>query len=101
MTWDDVGKLTVWLDANWDHRNGDPRIFRILKITEEVGEVAEAVFAATGTNPRKEPSTWEHVHTELADVIVTAMVALLSCTDDAHVVLEDRLRALVERARLK
>ncbi|MFH8221732.1 MazG-like family protein [Streptomyces sp. NPDC018057] len=98
-TWKLVGRLRQWLD---DEAAGaapaDVRLLRVLKIGEELGEVAEALHGALGTNPRKGHShDWDDVQTELVDVIVTSMVALATITPDANQVFRDRLDTLVER----
>lgn len=97
--WDGVERLRDWLDAEASPAAaGDVKLLRVLKIGEEFGEVAEAVHGALGANPRKGAShTWDDVHKELCDVIVTSMVALASCTPDAQKLLEERLRHLVDR----
>ncbi|MBP5874290.1 hypothetical protein F3K20_06635 [Streptomyces scabiei] len=47
---------------------------RVLKISQELGEVAEALHGALGANPRKGAShDWGDVPKGFADVIVTAM----------------------------
>nr|WP_251076726.1 NUDIX domain-containing protein [Streptomyces benahoarensis] len=62
---------------------------QVLKISEETGEAAQALIGARGTNPRKAPVPWEEVHAEVADVVITALVALKRMRpDDA----EDYLR---------
>lgn len=96
--WGRVDQLKTWLDENADPAIGDVRVWRVLKISEEVGEVSEAMHGAMAANPRKGAShTWSDVNKELCDVIVTAMVALASCTPDAEKILDDRLEALVNR----
>jgi hypothetical protein len=56
---------------------------RILKVTEEVGEVTGPPRSVLGQNPRKGTThTAEDVADELCDVIVTAMVALGSVVTD-------------------
>lgn len=101
-TWDTVDALTAWLDA---HRNGDgpdrTALLRILKLSEEVGEVAEAVIGATGGNPRKGTGhTWDDVRSELCDVVVTGMVALRTLTPDASDVFAAHLLGVARRAGL-
>ncbi|MER6466085.1 MazG-like family protein [Streptomyces sp. NPDC001288] len=97
--WPRVERLRHWLDT---HANpelaGDVRLWRVLKISEEVGEVAEAMHGAMGANPRKGAShTWDDVHTELCDVVVTSMMALAACTPDAPALLDARLQHLIDR----
>ncbi|QES47195.1 hypothetical protein DEJ50_04440 [Streptomyces venezuelae] len=56
---------------------------QVLKIGEEFGEAAQAVIGVRGTNPRKGTShTWEDVQAEVADTIITAMVALTRMRPD-------------------
>lgn len=98
MTWDGVHKLREWLDSEDQAAAGDVKLLRVLKIGEEFGEVAEAITGALGANPRKGNShTWRDVEKELADLIVTGMVALATITPDAEKVLEDHLGHLVQR----
>ncbi|MFJ5687998.1 FAD/NAD(P)-binding protein [Streptomyces sp. NPDC093099] len=98
-TWPRVERLRHWLDANANPElTGDVRLWRVLKISEEVGEVAEAMHGATGANPRKGAShTWDDVHKELCDVIVASMIALATCTPDPAKLLDERLQHLVDR----
>ncbi|BAU86943.1 hypothetical protein SLA_6074 [Streptomyces laurentii] len=97
-TWDGVTQLRKWLDDEGQAAAGDVRLLRVLKIGEEFGEASEAITGALGANPRKGAShTWTDVEKELADVIVTAMVALSTITPDAEKVLEARTQALLER----
>jgi NTP pyrophosphatase (non-canonical NTP hydrolase) len=99
-TWETVERLTEWLDAESTTSPEVNRLLRVLKISEEAGEVAEAVQGVVGHNPRKGHShTWEDVEAELCDVILTAMVALRSITPDAVRVFEERL-AFVSRRSL-
>ncbi|QNP71195.1 MazG-like family protein [Streptomyces roseirectus] len=111
LAWEQVRRLVGWLDEHAEPAAaGDVRLLRVLKIGEEFGEVAEALHGALGANPRKGAShTWDDVRQELCDVIVTAMVALATCTDGGDggdgpggpaEVLAGRLRLLVERAGL-
>ncbi|MGW7191219.1 MazG-like family protein [Streptomyces sp. NPDC054838] len=66
---------------------------QILKIGEEFGEAAQAVIGARGTNPRKGTShSWEDVEAEVADVLVTAMVALARMRPDAAAFFAAHLR---------
>ncbi|MFJ5884021.1 MazG-like family protein [Kitasatospora cineracea] len=103
VAWKQVESLVGWLDEAVPEgmSRGEVHLLRILKITEEAGEVAEAVTGAMGGNPRKGRShTWEDVQKELADVVVTAMVALHTLSGDGETVLNERLRHLVARAGL-
>ncbi|WP_231905056.1 MULTISPECIES: MazG-like family protein [Streptomycetaceae] len=98
--WDTVDRLVRWLDEECGTAPPEvARLLRVLKITEEAGEVAEAVHGVTGGNPRKGRShTWEDVQAELCDVIVTSMVALRTITPRAAEVFEERLAYVAERS---
>jgi NTP pyrophosphatase (non-canonical NTP hydrolase) len=97
-TWDTIGRLHAWLDENRDLPPPQDTLLRILKLSEEVGEVAQAIIGATGQNPRKGTThSWQDVESELCDVIITAMVALRTLTPDAPEVFEAHLRGIAER----
>lgn len=99
-TWQRVERLREWLDETTPPEVAENiKLWRVLKISEEVGEVSEAIHGAMGANPRKGTShTWDEVTKELCDVIVTAMVALSTCAPgDGEKLLEDRLQQLVDR----
>ena len=98
-TWDTIDKLVTWLDDESPTSPEVARLLRVLKITEEAGEVAEAVHGVTGGNPRKGAShTWEDVQKELCDVILTSMVALKTLTPDAEKVFTERLNHVADRS---
>jgi NTP pyrophosphatase (non-canonical NTP hydrolase) len=95
--WDQVGQLHAY--------HGDvPVEVRLLKLTEEVGEAAEAFLGAHGLNRRKGVCRSRgDLLDEVADVIITAAVAMSGVTgdvDEARSHLEQRLAAVTERAGL-
>ncbi|MFK4064310.1 MazG-like family protein [Streptomyces sp. NPDC029674] len=97
--WGTVERLYEWLDSHSRSAPQEALLLRMLKLSEEVGEVAQAVIGATGHNPRKGAShTWDDVQAELCDVIITAMVALRTLTPDAADVLAGHLRRVDERS---
>lgn len=97
--WDSIERLVAWLDAESNATPEMARVLRILKITEEAGEVAEAVHGVSGSNPRKGTShTWEDVQAELCDVLMTSMVALKTLTPDAEKIFAERLNHVAERS---
>lgn len=54
-----------------------------MKLSEEVGEVVQALIGMRGANKRKGIThNASHVASELCDVIITAMVALNDFTND-------------------
>jgi NTP pyrophosphatase (non-canonical NTP hydrolase) len=98
--WKTIAHLVAWLDAN-NGTGEQERQLRLLKLTEEAGEVAQAVIGTLGQNPRKGIThTPGDVADELCDVIVTAMVALHDWTDDPAATLERKLAACAARAEV-
>lgn len=97
--WDTIDRLRTWLDANRAHGGREGLLLRVLKLSEEVGEVAQAVIGATGQNPRKGVShTWDDVRSELCDVVITAMVALRTLAPDAREVFAAHLASIADRS---
>ncbi|WP_327246693.1 MazG-like family protein [Streptomyces sp. NBC_01320] len=96
--WDTIDHLRSWLDAGTGIRPEQDLLLRMLKLSEEVGEVAQAVIGTIGQNPRKGVThSWQDVEAELCDVIVTAMVALRTLTPEAPQVFEGHLRRIAAR----
>lgn len=96
--WETVEALVAWLDRESALPPEQERLLRVLKLSEEAGEVAQAVIGTLGQNPRKGHShTWEDVQQELCDVVVTALVALTTLTPRAREVFDGHLTALAER----
>lgn len=95
--WSTIAGLVSWLDRS-NGRDDHEVTLRILKIAEEVGEATQARIGMLGQNPRKGAT---HASTdltdELVDVIVTAMVALASVTDDPRAAFEAKLQAIIDR----
>ncbi len=95
--WDQVGQL-------YAHHGDVPAEVRLPKLTEEVGEVANAFIGMHGWNSRKGVCrTRDDLLDELADVIITAAVAMSGITgdvDEARSHFERRLAAVTERAGL-
>ncbi|WP_327307084.1 MazG-like family protein [Streptomyces sp. NBC_01298] len=97
---DDTWKTIAALGARFDEHDRERGVAReesvtlqVLKIGEEFGEAAQAVIGAKGTNPRKGNShTWGDVEAEVADVIVTAMVALVRMRPDAAAFFAEHLK---------
>jgi DNA polymerase III alpha subunit len=96
--WQAIAALVAWLDAH-NGTGQQETALRLLKVTEEAGEAASAYIGATGQNPRKGTThTPADVADELCDVIVSAMVALHSFTDQPARHLTAKLTAVTERA---
>jgi NTP pyrophosphatase (non-canonical NTP hydrolase) len=97
--WVSIDRLHAWLDENRAHGGREGLLLRMLKLSEEVGEVAQAVIGATGQNPRKGTShTWDDVRSELCDVVITALVALRTLTPDTRETFTAHLAGVTERS---
>src|SRR3954471_5263391 len=97
--WTSVDALHTWLDTNRPADGTEGMLLRMLKLSEEVGEVAEAVIGATGQNPRKGVThTWDDVQAELCDVFITALVALRTLTPDTREVFAHHLARVRARS---
>ncbi|HEY6790471.1 MAG TPA: MazG-like family protein [Trebonia sp.] len=51
--WDTIEKITGQLDASSTLAPDTEKLLRIMKLTEEAGEVTQAVIGTLGQNPRK------------------------------------------------
>ncbi|GHD83749.1 MazG-like family protein [Streptomyces naganishii] len=99
--WNSIEALWTWLESNtpYEGTTREGLLLRLLKLSEEVGEVAQAVIGATGQNPRKgRTHTWTDVESELCDVIITALVALRTLTPEAREVFTTHLTRVRERS---
>ncbi|CAM5359580.1 MazG-like family protein [Streptomyces sp. NPDC091290] len=97
--WNDVDALWAWLESGQPHGGTEGLLLRMLKLSEEVGEVAQAVIGATGQNPRKGVThTWDDVQSELCDVVITALVALRTLTPDAREVFTRHVARVTKRS---
>jgi NTP pyrophosphatase (non-canonical NTP hydrolase) len=97
--WKSVDALWTWLERDQPVSGREGLLLRMLKLSEEVGEVSEAVIGAIGQNPRKGVShTWDDVQGELCDVVITALVALRTLTPDTREVFYRHLIGVTERS---
>jgi NTP pyrophosphatase (non-canonical NTP hydrolase) len=95
--WSTIADLVAWLDRS-NGRSEHEITLRIVKLFEEAGEAAQARIGMLGQNPRKGAThTSADLADELVDVIVTAMVALSSVTEDPQAVFEAKLQAIADR----
>lgn len=73
--------------------------WRVMKLVEEVGEVADAWIGMVGQNPRKGVyATVDTVVDELADVVATALLAIASLGRDPREVMQAHARKMRNRA---
>jgi NTP pyrophosphatase (non-canonical NTP hydrolase) len=95
--WAAVRDARGWLDTA--NGTGEPELTcRVLKVTEEAGEAAGAWIGVLGQNPRKGVThSREDVAAELADVAITALVAIESLGFDARQVLATCAGKVTER----
>ncbi|CAL9328186.1 hypothetical protein SUDANB176_07478 [Streptomyces sp. enrichment culture] len=97
-TWQMIADLAGRLDAHSTLPREQRVLFQLLKIQEEAGEVAEAAIGAAGQNPRKGRShTWQDVESEVCDVIVTGMVALMRMNPDAEAIFAKHMQRIADR----
>ncbi|MEV0910891.1 MazG-like family protein [Streptomyces hokutonensis] len=97
--WTGIEDLWAWVDTNRPLDGREGLLLRILKLSEEVGEVSEAVIGVTGQNPRKGVThTWDDVQAELCDVVITALIALRTLTPDTQEVFTRHLARVMERS---
>lgn len=75
-------------------------LWRLLKVQEEAGEVAQGVIGFMGANKRKGVThDEEEVAKELADVVITAMVAMHDWVPSPDQFMKDRLQELLLRIK--
>lgn len=75
-------------------------VARIVKLNEEVGEVSQALIGFTGMNARKGTTHDEEaVAKELADVVVTAMVAMHDWVPSPELFMKEHLQGLLKRIK--
>jgi NTP pyrophosphatase (non-canonical NTP hydrolase) len=87
----------AWLDGH-NGRGQDEVTHRILKLVEEVGEIAQARIGQLGQNPRKGVThSADDVADELVDMVVTALVALQSLEIDPTTVLTRKAETIALR----
>ena len=97
--WSGIDDLCTWVEAGQPFGGREGLLLGMLKLSEEVGEVAEAVIGATGQNQRKGVThTWDDVQAELCDVVITALVALRMLTPDTQEVFTRHLARVMERS---
>lgn len=93
--WADIKVLTTWLDA-MNGRDDTERGMRILSVAGNACEAAAAWIGHKGQNPRKGRAGSAHdVANELADVVITAMVAIESLDMSARLVVQHRLQSVL------
>lgn len=97
--WGIIREIVKWLDDSSTLPPETEKLLRIMKLTEEAGEVTQAVTGTLGQNPRKGVThTWEDVEAELCDVILTAMVALTTIAPDARNTFNRHLTRVADRS---
>ncbi|MER5546472.1 MazG-like family protein [Streptomyces sp. NPDC001233] len=98
--WDQIAGIVAWIDEQSPTDEKTALLMRTMKITEEVGEVNQAVIGALAYNPRKGAShTMDDVKKELCDVILTAAVALRTIDKDAEQTFAQNLTRVAERSK--
>lgn len=99
FAWNIINQQRAWVDQATELRGDNLLVAGIMKLTEEIGEVAAAWAGCTGTNARKGVThTRQDVADELADVAITALLALTAATGDPHEALTARLAHVYTRS---
>lgn len=97
--WKAVETAREWLD-DANGTGAHEQTCRILKVTEEAGEVASAWIGVLGQNPRKGVThSTQDVAGELADVAMSALVAIASLGMDPRQVMDDCAQKVLHRPR--
>ena len=97
--WGTIEEIVRWLDDSSTLAPETEKLLRIMKLTEETGEVTQAVTGTLGQNPRKGVThTWDDVRAELCDVILTAMVALTTLSPAARETFNGHLARVASRS---
>lgn len=90
----------IWNSLAATQHPRDGVTHRLLKLQEESGEVAQAYIGYVGANKRKGITHDEEaVAKELADVVITAMVALYDWVPSPERFMKERLQELARRIR--
>jgi hypothetical protein len=99
-TWGQIGDIKLWVDKQSPAPNALQALgLRLLKITEELGEVSLAYSCVMGSAPRKGKSQTEgHLAQALCDAILAGQVALATLVDNRSAVFSQRLSAVHERS---
>ena len=99
----EIEAITHWLDDKNPPSKYESAM-RILKISEELGEVTQAFVGLTGQNPRKGfTHQLDDVLNELADVVITAMCAIQYFTqniDRTGDLIDGKLLVILRRAKI-
>jgi len=103
-----IQEIDQWLETNVsdEYKNGLAQHWaRVAKISEEAGESISELIQWTGQNPRKgiDHAAFERLLKELADCVVTSIMAIQHFTGDTrHTgdIINRRLREVYERAGL-
>lgn len=92
-----INTIVDWLDQH-NLSSVEEQTLRILKVGEEFGEAAQAWIDYLGQNPRRTESPSIHdVVGELADVCITAMVAIETLGGHPLHVIDQRSRYIIDR----
>jgi NTP pyrophosphatase (non-canonical NTP hydrolase) len=76
------------------------RHLRLMKVSEELGEVTQAVIGVEGQNPRKGVThSNSDVASELCDVILSAMVAMHDYTHNPEAFMDEYFKARADRIK--
>jgi hypothetical protein len=108
-SWGMLKNINEWLDDETGIEYHDQPLAqdwaRVSKIGEELGEAISELILWTEQNPRKpyDPEAYVRLRDELADVIITAMLALQHFTKDIAItqnIIADKIKTIHHRVGL-
>lgn len=88
-----AGRIAAALDEHFDPTTAATR--QVLAVAEEAGEFVGAYRRAAGLARR--PGTWDDVHAELADVVITAYVTAVALGIDLDAAIAAKLAVIFAR----
>lgn len=99
LAWiNDVDQRLV--DKNEVGMHDEKRILsRTVKLSEEVGELSEAILSYTDNQRKEKLATFDksHLDAEIADVIITALVIARATKSDVNVAIINKLKKIQKR----
>lgn len=108
IDWQAIDLIDTWLDSKVSMEYQEQPLAqdwaRVSKIGEELGEAISELILMTGQNPRKplDPEARERLFNELADVIMTGILALqhfTKSTSTTRYIIREKLARIERRAR--
>lgn len=96
----DYQDIHLLLNAQWPIESKNERLFaRMLKLTEEMGELSNEVLTKLGLQRKEKVEAYEELHLEdeLADVIGSAILLAVELDIDLAAILKRKIDFTIER----